>query len=98
MKPRTRQARKMREPTQQAAVPLLPPWLGAVAFLCASAFYVTAALLSPPLVGLYHDDGIPKIQDNFPATVKDLPETGKLQRVTPAGFPVTLPGGGGLSV
>src|SRR5215470_19216501 len=55
---RGRQARKVREPTRRPAVPLLPPWLGAVAFLCASAFYVTAVLLSPPLVGLYHDDGI----------------------------------------
>lgn len=48
----------MREPTQRPALRSLPPWFGAVAFLCASAFYVTAILLSPPLVGLYHDDGI----------------------------------------
>src|SRR5262249_21956440 len=55
---RGRQARKMREPTQRPALRSLPPWFGAVAFLCASAFYVTAILPSPPLVGLYHDDGI----------------------------------------
>src|SRR5215470_12360742 len=43
---------------ERQAVRSLPPWFGPVAFLCASAFYVTAILLSPPLVGLYHDDGI----------------------------------------
>jgi hypothetical protein len=32
--------------------------LGGAALLCASALYLTALLLSPPLVGLYNDDGI----------------------------------------